>query len=71
MMFLEWLVIGEEKTKTTSLLDLDQGISNVLSLGIRGLTRGSVDNTSSFFIGVEERPTIFSSVLNLCRFAHW
>jgi len=51
-------------------LFLDQGFSNVLSLGIRGLTRGSVDNTSSVFVRVHKRPTTRSSVQNLCRFAH-
>jgi hypothetical protein len=67
------LLIGRVPVEpwVSGALFLDQGFSGISSLGIRGLTRGSVDNTSSFFIGVEERPTILSSVLNLCRLAHW
>jgi hypothetical protein len=35
------------------------------------LAFGFVDNDGGSSVGVEERPTTFSSVLNLCMFAHW
>jgi len=35
------------------------------------LAFGFVDDEGVTSVAVEERPTILSSVLNLCRLAHW
>jgi hypothetical protein len=68
----KWLHICEART-TLAAMQRPLKICEAYGCGFLVLRClfGSIDDDGVASVGVEERPTIRSSVQNLCRFAHW
>jgi hypothetical protein len=68
----KWLHICEART-TLAAMQRPLKICYADFFGglVFGFSYCAVDDEGVTSVAVEERPTIFSSVLNLCRFAHW
>jgi hypothetical protein len=68
----KWLHICEARTTLAAMQrPLKICYADFFGAFVFGFVGCSVDDEGVTSVAVEERPTILSSVLNLCRFAHW